>query len=69
MVVLDGNFALGCGPGTDYRQIYIYIFQFVLKGIDTTTNEILEQITFVLAYPTIAVCLILVLSNSRVEMK
>jgi len=24
MVVLDGNFALGCGPGTDYPQIHIF---------------------------------------------
>ena len=24
MVVLEGNLALGCGPGTDYAKIYIF---------------------------------------------
>jgi len=26
MVVLDGNFALGCEPGTDYPQIHSVYF-------------------------------------------
>ena len=51
MVVLDGNFALGCGPGTDYP--YIHIFQCMLERTDAITNEVLETITFVLAYPTL----------------
>ena len=29
MVVFDGNFVLGCGPGTDYPYIYIYIHIFI----------------------------------------
>jgi len=40
--VLDGNFALGCDPGTD---TYISMCE--------RTNEVLEPITFVLAYPTV----------------
>jgi hypothetical protein len=51
MVVLDGNFALVCGPGTGYPQIHI--FQCMLEGTDVIKNEILEPITFVLAYPTV----------------
>ena len=51
MVVLDGNFAVGCGPGTDYP--YICIFQCMLKRTDAITNKVLEPITFVLAYPTV----------------
>jgi len=47
--VLDGNFAQGCGLGTDYPQIHI--FQCTLEGTDAVTNEVLEPITFVLAYP------------------
>ena len=44
MVVLDGNFALGCGPGTDYPQnTYISVY--------AKTNDVLELITFVLSYP------------------
>jgi len=31
MVVLDGNFAVGCGPGTIYPQIHI--FQCMLEWI------------------------------------
>jgi hypothetical protein len=50
MVVLDGNFALGCGPGTDYPKTRI--FQCMLERTDAITNEVLEPITFVLAYPT-----------------
>jgi len=50
MVVLDGNFAVGCGPGTDYPSIHI--FQCMLERTDSITNEVLEQIAFVLAYPT-----------------
>ena len=37
MVVLDGNFALGCGPGTDYP--YIHIFQCMLERTDAITNR------------------------------
>jgi hypothetical protein len=51
MVVLDGNFALGCGPETDYSQIHI--FQGMLERTDAIKNEVLEPITFVLAYPTL----------------
>jgi len=54
MVVLDDNFALGCGPGTDYT--YMHIFQRKLERRDATTNEVLKPITFVLAYPTLCVC-------------
>jgi hypothetical protein len=51
MVVLGGNFAVGCGPGPDYP--YIRIFQCMLERTDVITNEVLEPITFVLAYPTV----------------
>jgi hypothetical protein len=51
MFVLDGNFALGCGPVTDYPQIHI--FQCMLERTDAIRTEVLEQITFVLAYPTV----------------
>jgi len=51
MVVLDGNFAPGCGPGTDYP--YIHIFQCMSERTDAITIEVLEPITFVLAYPTV----------------
>jgi len=51
MVVLDGNFALGCGSGTNYPQIHI--FQCTLERKDAITNEVLELIAFVLAYPTV----------------
>ena len=44
---LDGNFAVGCGPGTDYPSIHV--------STDAITNEVLESITFVLAYPTVCV--------------
>jgi hypothetical protein len=46
MVVLVGNFAVGCGPGTDYTSIHIF-------SMYATTKEVLELITFVLAYPTV----------------
>jgi len=51
MVVLDGNFALGCGPGMDYPKIHI--FQCMLERTDAITNGILEPITFILAYPIV----------------
>jgi len=51
MVVLDGNCAVGCGPGTDYPQIHI--FHCMLERTDAITNEVLEPITVVLAYPTV----------------
>ena len=50
MVVLDGNFAVDWGPGTDYPPIHL--FHCMLERTDAITNEILEPITFVLAYPT-----------------
>jgi len=46
MVVLDGNFALGCGPGMDY-PVYMYF------NICYNERGMLEPITFVLAYPTV----------------
>jgi len=51
MVVLDGNLVLGFGPRTDYPQIRI--FQCMLERTDAITYEVLEPITFVLAYPTV----------------
>ena len=51
MVVLGGNFALDCGPGTDYP--WIHIFQCMLERTDSISNEVLEPIMFVLAYPTV----------------
>ena len=51
MVVSDGNFALGCGPGTDYPSIHK--FQCMLERTDAITNEVLEPITFVLVYRTV----------------
>ena len=45
MVVLDSNFALGCGPVTDYPLIHI--FQCMLERTDAIKNEVLEPITFV----------------------
>jgi len=33
-----------------------YIFQCMLERRDTITNEVLEPIAFVLAYPTAYVC-------------
>jgi len=51
MVVLDGNFALGCGPGTDYPLIHT--FQRTLEWTDAITNEVIEPVTFILAYPAV----------------
>jgi hypothetical protein len=45
MVVLDGSFALGCGPGMNYP--YIHIFQSIVERTDAVMNEVLEPITFV----------------------
>ena len=45
MIVLDGNFALGCGPGKHYPKIHV--FQCMLERTDVITNEVLEPITFV----------------------
>jgi hypothetical protein len=53
MVVLDGNYAQGCGPGTDYT--FVNILQYMLERTDAVTNEVLEPITFVQAYPTVYV--------------
>jgi hypothetical protein len=51
MVVLDGNLAIGCGSGTDYPEIHI--FKCMRERTDAVTNEVLEPITFVLAYSTV----------------
>jgi hypothetical protein len=48
MAVLDGNFALGCGPGTEYLKTHI--FDCRLDQTDFITNEVLEPITFALVY-------------------
>jgi hypothetical protein len=47
MVQMDGNFAVGCGPGTYYP--YIHIFQCKLERTDAITNEVLEPVMFVVA--------------------
>jgi len=49
--VLDGNFALGYGPGKDYPKIHI--FKYTLERTVAITDEDVEPITFVLAYPTL----------------
>ena len=49
--MLIGNFALACGPETDYLQIHI--FQCMLERTDAITNEVLEPITIVLVYSTV----------------
>jgi len=51
MVVLDGNFAVDCGLGTDYHSIDI--LQCMLERTDVITNEVLETNTFVLTYRTV----------------
>ena len=48
MDVLDDNFALGCGPGTEY----LHTFECMLERTNAITNVVLP-ITFVLAYPTL----------------
>jgi hypothetical protein len=42
---------VGCGPGTDYPQMDIFLC--MLERIDSITNKVLEPITFVLAYPSV----------------
>jgi hypothetical protein len=49
--IFDGNLAPDCGPGTDCSSTHI--IQCVLERIDTITNEVLEPITSILAYPTV----------------
>jgi hypothetical protein len=51
MVLLGGNFAIGCGPGTDNSKLRI--FQCMLERTDAITNKVLESVTFFLAYPTV----------------
>ena len=51
MVVLDGNFALGCGPGLVYPKLHI--FQCMLEQTDATMNEVLEPLMLIQAYPTV----------------
>ena len=53
MIVLGGNFAVGCRSGTDYPSIRM--FQCMLERTDAITKEVLEPITFVLAYATVLV--------------
>ena len=53
MIVLDGKFALGCGPGTDYPKIHI--FQCMLERTDVITDDVLESVTFILAYRTVPI--------------
>jgi len=71
MVVLDGNFALGCRPGTDYPKIHK--FQCLLERTDGIMNEVLEPITFVLAYLTIHthththICIYIYISVTKVH--
>ena len=48
---LDLHFTLGCGPRTDYP--WTHIFQCLLERTDSITNEFLEPVTFVIAYPTV----------------
>jgi len=48
---LEGNFALGCGPGTDYPSIHI--FQCILERTDAITKEVRKTNTFFLVYPTV----------------
>ena len=47
--MLDGNFALGHGPGTDYPLIHIFIC--ILERTDGIMKVVLETITFVLSSP------------------
>jgi hypothetical protein len=47
MVVLDGNFAVGCVWAWDGLPLNTYV------SINARTNEGLEPITFVLAHPTV----------------
>jgi len=51
MVFLEGNLALGCGPGTHFTKIDI--FQYELERTDAIMKTVLEQITFILTYPTL----------------
>jgi hypothetical protein len=48
MVIFDGNFPVGRGRRTDYPKIHI--FQCTLERTDAIKSEVLEPITFVLAY-------------------
>ena len=50
---MEGNFAVGCGPGTDFPLTHI--FQCMLERKDVITNEVLEPITFVLTYVTVSI--------------
>jgi len=59
MVVLDGNFALGCVFQMDYPLKHI--FQCMLEQRDANMNKVLEPITFILSYPTVLTTLILML--------
>jgi hypothetical protein len=43
MVVVEGNFSLGCGPGTDYPQIQIVSF---LVGLKTYQHSLVSHFMF-----------------------
>jgi hypothetical protein len=55
MVVLDDSFALGCGSETEYPLIHI--FHCMLERTDGITKEVLEPVTFVLAYAAVRECI------------
>jgi hypothetical protein len=40
VVVLDGNFDLGCGPEMDYSSIHV--FHYILQRTDAIMNEVLR---------------------------
>jgi hypothetical protein len=63
MVVLDDNFAVGCGPGKDYP--YIHIFQSMLERKDAITNEVLVPIAFVPAYHIVNYNFVIVMECQR----
>jgi hypothetical protein len=49
--IFYGNFGLLCGSGTDFLSIHT--FPRMLERTDAIMKEVLEPITFVLAYPTV----------------
>ena len=49
MVVLDGNFAVGCGPACNGLPLNTYISMHARTDTHDLTNDVLETITFVLA--------------------
>jgi len=47
IVVLDGNCAVDCGPGTEYTGIHM--FQYAIERRDAITKNFVESITLFLA--------------------